>query len=134
MKAINIKRVVVDASAVLALIFQDENVDEMRDLVMKSVKGELELWAPNLLKLEIANVIKSGVRSRRLDKDLALKMYQSFLDLKINYADVDENKSLEMAVKYNLTAYDAAYLYLSRKLAAELKSYDTQLLAANLIK
>jgi predicted nucleic acid-binding protein len=52
------------------------------------------------------------------------------LDLDIRHVDVDHDAVLELAIEKNVTAYDAAYLWLARTLKAPLATLDARMEAA----
>lgn len=123
-----IKKIVLDASAVLSFIIFDEKippiVKEVFDLYSH---GECQFVAPDLLKLEVSNALRSAVKSKRLSKDIALSILKEFLNLEILYKKVEEISVLEMAINQEISVYDATYLWLSKKHQIDLVTLDKNL-------
>ena len=115
---------VVDASVMGALLFGEPE----RDQAEAWMQGR-RLVAPALLDYEIANVavrkLRSGLESAAAE--LALRSYDS-ADIELLHTDAPALVGL--ARRYQLTAYDAAYLWLAADLKAPLATFDRRLGAA----
>ena len=116
---------VVDASAMAALLFGEPEAD--------SVAGQLDdarLFAPALLGFELANVCL--IKSRRHpEQQSALAAAFRLRDrLAVEEVAVDHDGVLALAADTGLTAYDASYLWLARRLRAELVTLDRALARA----
>jgi predicted nucleic acid-binding protein len=123
---------VLDSSATLAWIYQDEVTDATRqifDLVAAS-----RAWVPTIWRLEVANGLQTGIRRGRIDtdyRDLALSDL-ALLDIVIDH-ETDKHawsSTLNLAGRFRLTVYDAAYLELALRRSFPLASLDDQLRAA----
>lgn len=112
-------RVVIDASYVLSWLMPDENNP-------KTNVGQKV--APSLLPYEVINAMKSAVMRGRLKESLAQKLITEFLSWGIEYSPVNYEEVLPLAVKHNLSGYDAAYLYLAKKMKCELLTWDKKLM------
>ncbi|HEX4494963.1 MAG TPA: type II toxin-antitoxin system VapC family toxin [Thermoanaerobaculia bacterium] len=118
-------KLVVDASALAALLFGEP---EAPDVVERL--GDSALVAPTLFSYEIANICWKKLR-RHPDKRAALREAYSLLGrMEIEEVEVSMAEVLLLADRENLTAYDASYLWLSRKLGLELVTLDGDLKAA----
>jgi len=116
---------VVDASALAALLFGEPDAD-----VIASRLDNARLVAPALLAFELANVCL--VKSRRDPKQRAMLAAAFRLrdQFTLQEAEVDHDGALDLAAATGLTAYDASYLWLARKLDAELVTLDSKLAKA----
>jgi predicted nucleic acid-binding protein len=88
--------------------------------------SERQLWAPRLLDHEVVNVAVSKLK-RGLAVDavrLALDDYGAF---PIDVADPVRSEQFELAARYGLSGYDAAYLWLAAELRAPLLTFDKKL-------
>ena len=123
---------VLDASATLAWIYQDEASDatgQIFDLVATS-----RVWVPSIWRLEVANGLQTGIQRGRIDaafRDLALADL-ALIDISV---DQDTEKyawssTLRLADRFRLTLYDAAYLELAQRRSLPLASLDEGLIAA----
>jgi predicted nucleic acid-binding protein len=117
---------VVDASAIAALCFAEPE----QASIVKALRG-FELAAPALIDFELANICWK--RSRR-DPANAVQYRAQFrirTALQIAIHDVIFDDVLDLATRTGLTAYDASYLWLARRLGADLVTLDKRLAAVS---
>jgi predicted nucleic acid-binding protein len=117
--------VVVDASALAAVVFDDERAS----WVVARLTGEA-LHVPSLFHLEMTNATLSRCRRTPALTERFVAGLGRVLSMSITIHGVDPLAVFALAVETGLTAYDAAYLRLSRDLGAPLVTLDKQLLAA----
>ena len=116
---------VVDASALAALVFDEP--------VAGTVAGRLtgaRLAAPALLGFELANVCVTKMRRQPDQRDPLKNAFRLAGRLPIETVEVDRAEALDLAEAAGLTAYDASYLWVARKLRCELVTLDRRLAAA----
>ena len=120
---------VIDASVAAAWLLPDEE-----DPVATTAYDRLlhdHAIVPGLWWLEMRNIFISNERRGRLDSEktrLALALLTE-LPIQLDHA-ADSGTLLELARRHRLTAYDAAYLELARRLALPLASLDHELCRA----
>ncbi|MDO5534690.1 MAG: type II toxin-antitoxin system VapC family toxin [Propionibacteriaceae bacterium] len=122
--------VVVDASAILAVVFDESPAEEaaaLLELIMRD--GAL---VPALWDLEVGNALLSAERRGRLsaaDTDRALNLLAG---LPVELAEIDPSMPtlLACARQYGLTTYDAAYLLLAMQGGLALATRDARLAEA----
>lgn len=114
---------VVDCSVVSGAVFSEHWQAEAE----QHLAGR-ELHAPNLLQAEIANVAVKKIRRGFVES--AAEGLLRLQELTINLHRIDEAGVVELAQRYNLSAYDAAYLWLAAELKAPLATFDAKLAAA----
>lgn len=125
--AVNIKHIfVIDASFVLDFLFDEGNV-EVESIFEKQARGEIHFIAPLLLKYEVGNSLRTKLLRKKLKKEKAQKLYQSFLAIKIQEENLNFYDVLNLALEKNLTFYDASYLYLARSNHVSLLTLDHSL-------
>lgn len=117
---------VVDASAIAALLFGEPAGPE----VVRRLDGA-SLAAPPLLEYELANVCLIKRRRHPEQRDALVEALRLSRRMGIQLVQVDQMAVFELAEALRLTAYDAAYLWLARRLGAELVSLDAALIAAD---
>ncbi len=89
---------------------------------------------PQVWRLEVVNVLLMGYRKRRHELNV-VREYLSDLSRPLIVVD-DETGSrawdsiFELAAKYRLTSYDAAYLELAARMRAPLATLDKELIRA----
>lgn len=113
---------VVDASAIAAIVFQEVEEARMRE----RLRG-LRLCAPTLLRFEVANVCLKKIRrepARRLE---IIEQHGASLNLPVEEFSIDTRHVRAIAEDEKISAYDASYLWLARRLGVELVTLDRRL-------
>lgn len=116
---------VVDASALAALLFGEPEAEA----VAERLDGA-RLVAPSLLAFELANVCLVKWRRHRDQREALLAGLALRSRLGVEEIAVDHDRIVELALETGLTAYDSSYLWLARRLGAELVTLDKALDAA----
>lgn len=122
---------VVDASLAAAWCFGDENRDYANRVlrVLPSVRA----FVPQLWAYELRNSVLMGVRRGRIDSADAGEFLRSLGALNIALVTpVSYDGIFQLADETGLSVYDAAYLDVARREAAELASLDRALQRAAL--
>jgi predicted nucleic acid-binding protein len=115
---------VIDASALAAMVFGEPEATA----IARSV-NDSRLLAPALLDFELANVCWKKCRRTPDQRSVFLAAYAWRHAVAIERAAVDQDETLFLALQTGLSVYDASYLWLSRKLGAELVTLDARLAA-----
>jgi predicted nucleic acid-binding protein len=116
---------VVDTSALAALLFGEPAAAEMAGRL-----GAHTLAAPTLLRYELGSVArKKRERYPALADDVRLAL-ETFEALSVEEVEVPVAAMVDLAEASGVTVYDAAFLWLSRHLRAELVTLDRQLAGA----
>ena len=125
-------KLVVDASVVLkwlGLFRHEPLVTEAQSLLDRWLQGSLELVAPDLLWAEVANAHWRGARQNRFtsaDARASLATLHSH-GLLIVQSEPFIDRALEIALRYERTAYDSLYVALAENLNATLVTADEKL-------
>ena len=121
-------RVVVDASAFAALVFQEPLGAAVRDRLNRAT-----VFAPTLLRYELANVAWKKAKRQPADAARILDALTLALDgvWGIVWQDVQPVDVVLVAEATGLTAYDASYLWLAGSLGADLVTLDAKIAAAS---
>jgi len=124
--------VVVDASVALKWQFDDEECVAQAVTLRDDfyLRGAVQVIAPQLLVYELANGIAVAARKQRISPDKAAEAMNNLLMLNIELREVEPLSSLELALRYNLSAYDAAYVALAKSEKCELWTGDKALYQA----
>lgn len=111
---------VADCSVIAALVFSESE----RDAALRILSGH-DVHAPNLIDHEIANVAvkKAG---KGFDA-LAKRGLEIYADFRLTRHEVDCSGQWQLAMRYELTAYDSAYLWLAGALRVPLTTFDKKL-------
>jgi predicted nucleic acid-binding protein len=116
---------VVDASALAALLF-----GEPEGAAVAGRLADARLVAPALLSFELANVCLIKTRRHPEQAPALMAAFALRHRLEVEEVAVDHDHALGLAAQTGLTAYDASYLWLARRLAAEVITLDRQLAQA----
>lgn len=117
--------VVVDASAIAAILFGEPAGDEMQD----AVRGQ-NLIAPRLLRFEIVSIALKKRRRQPASVDAIMLALSSYMALAIREVDIAMVDVFATAAQSGLSAYDASYLWLARREGAKIITLDAALAAA----
>ena len=115
---------VVDASALAAVLFDEPEAAP----IVASVTGAL--IAPTLLRYEIASMCTVKIIRRPELRGELQARYQLLDELDIEFIEPVWNELPALALRWNLTAYDAACLQLALTHNAPLVTLDARLAAA----
>ena len=117
--------VVIDASALGALMFFEPSAAGIED----AIRGH-DLVAPRLLRFEIVSIALRKYRRFPDQRSACHRAVARFPALGIREVDVAAVATMQAALEFDLSAYDASYLALSRMLQAPLLTLDRKLAAA----
>lgn len=117
------EQVVVDCSVIAAAVIAEAQCD----LAWQSLAGR-SLHAPWLIDIEMGSVALNKSHPRKTN--VAQAGLDHFQDLDITWYAVDVAALVQLASRYQLSAYDAAYLLVASELRAPLVTFDQRLGAA----
>lgn len=123
---------VIDASALLAAYFPDEYTPQAHNLMEEYALGQVDLWAPRLLVLELLNACLTARKRNRISEEAMDELSAQFAALDINWVDVEESAEqiFFLGKEHGLTAYDAAYVVAAQMKACKLITGDRKLYEA----
>jgi len=118
------RRVVVDASVLAAVAFAEASAEEWRP----KLEGA-EIYAPSLLRYEMANVARKHCRERPEKARDILAALDRALDPRfgIKFREPNQTDVVLLSTVTRLSPYDASYLYLAGFLGADLLTADQRL-------
>jgi predicted nucleic acid-binding protein len=88
------------------------------------------LHAPSVLTYELANVATRKAKSRPDQASALSEMLLEGLELGIELVTAPAQSIYPLAHRYQLSAHDAAYLWVAERLQAPLATFDAQLARA----
>ena len=125
--------VVLDSSITVAWCFADERT-AAADAVLTQVT-ESGAVVPGLWRPEVANALQMSIRRKRIDAAYRDASLEALRALPIAVDDETNaqawSTTLQLADRYQLTLYDAAYLELAQRLGLPLATLDQALRAAS---
>jgi len=115
-------RLVVDASALAAVIFHEPKETEVTSILQRT-----EWFAPSLIDYEIASIARKKIlKHPKLENEIRAA-FQTYSRIKFQRIRVDFADVIDLALKRNLTTYDASYLWLASMLKCKLLTLDAKL-------
>jgi predicted nucleic acid-binding protein len=125
---------VLDSSATLAWIYSDEVAEGVRQLF--DTVADTGAFVPALWRLEVANSLTIAVRRGRIDTEFRRAALDDLALLDITTDNQTDThawaETLQLADRFRLTMYDAAYLELAHRRRVPLATLDEDLSAAAL--
>jgi len=118
---------IVDASVILSAFFPDEDQVQAQTLIREHVMGRMELAAPTLLLYEVTNAVVQARRRGRVSDEQARNVLTAFEGLGIALEPVTWQQILPLALRFDRSAYDAAYLALAEMTECPLITGDLRL-------
>lgn len=121
---------VVDASVSAAWLLPDEAT--AYTLAALRATATTNVWVPMLWQLEIANLLQSAQRRRRIGADKRAELAAAVDGIRVQVCrDPAPLPALDaLAAQQGLSAYDACYLELALRRGLPMATLDAELLAA----
>ena len=116
--------IVLDASAVIELVL---NTPVGRSVSTRIDSESVSLHAPDVLDLELEQVLRRLVRQRIIDETRGTTAIEDYLQLGISRHKHEILLPRIWELRDNITAYDAAYVALAEALDAPLLTLDERL-------
>lgn len=114
---------VLDCSTLAGLIFEED----WQTQALQKIEGR-SLKAPYLLEVEITSVALK--KHHRGGHDIARNGLARYASMDIELFEVKVMDVFELANRYQLSAYDASYLWLAAELKCPLATFDEKLAMA----
>lgn len=123
---------VLDSSIALSWCFEDERTPATRALLVRV--GVAGACAPALWPLEVLNALAMAERRSRIDAERRQRLAGFLRDLPVTIDEETASQvwavTSQLAARFRLTVYDAAYLELAQRLNLPLATLDQELRAA----
>jgi predicted nucleic acid-binding protein len=104
---------ILDTSVAVAWYLEEAFSPRARMWRDRLVAGDVRLVAPPLHLLEFGNVLRTRVRRGELDEKLAREINDLHQDAPIAWEEPDPRGLLDLALRFDATVYDAAYISLA---------------------
>jgi predicted nucleic acid-binding protein len=85
------------------------------------------LHSPEILPYEIGNALSATVKRRQLTQSEAMQAIELAQAIPVRLMQVNINKALELALKFNIYAYDAYFLQCALSLNCPLLTLDKKM-------
>jgi len=105
--------VILDTSVAIAWYLSETFSGPARQWHEKILTGRVHALVPPLHYLEFANVLRTYVLRREMDRGLAAELYTLHLDAPLETVEPPRAELLATALEFNATVYDAAFIALA---------------------
>ena len=119
--------IVLDASVVIDWLIRSSAAQCIESRIFSRNQS---LHAPELLDLEVAQVLRRLVREDTLSTSRAETAIEDLLDMRVTRYPHSVLLPRIWQLRHNLSAYDAAYVVLAERLGATLLTRDARLASA----
>ena len=103
---------IIDASVGVKLVSQEELSAEADALLLQHIEGNMSVVIPTLFYYEVGNAL----RYKNAPQQLINRAFQDLMQFQFHTQHLDHKlltNTLNIALQFNLTFYDAAYLALA---------------------
>lgn len=112
------KSYILGTSVAVSWYLQESFSISARKWLERLCSQEIELYVPSLHYLEFGNVLRSYVKRGELGERLAQEIYSTHLDSGIQILEPERQTLLAIAIEFDATVYDAAYIAIAKSLDA----------------
>ena len=125
------KKFVVDASVCLKWVFEEEDSEKARIIQKDFQDNKILLVVPNLWEYEIVSALSSGLRRKKITFSQAKLFLKTLMQAKPEIVTISNllDECLENTKKYDLSAYDSAYVTLAKEDKMVFISADNKLVS-----
>ena len=104
--------VVSDTNIFLAVALDEPEKNRIIELTTNC-----NLTSPDILPYEIGNALSAMLKRKQLGEDEVVSAFQITSQIPVRLVSVDIQKALEIAINYNIYAYDAYFLLCAKTLS-----------------
>lgn len=122
--------IIIDASVAAKWLLPNEN-DFIADTIKRAFGNrKVEIAVPVFIFYEVNNLLKSAALSNRISFKDSLDLYENFLDLNfyIHSSKLLLKNTLQTALEFEISSYDASYIALAEYLQIPFYTADLKLL------
>ena len=114
--------IVSDTNILLAVALDEPEKDRIIELT-----SEADAIAPEILPYEIGNALSAMIKRRQITNDEALSAQSMASKVAVRLISIDIQKSLKLAIEFNIYAYDAYFLQCAISMSCPLMTLDKRM-------
>lgn len=108
-------------------IFLAVALDEPEKANIVRLTADADAVSPEILPYEIGNALTAMIKRKQLTHDEALSTFTATSQIPVRLLPVDIPEALELALDYDIYAYDAYFLQCAKNLSCPLITLDTRM-------
>jgi len=123
--------IILDSSVIAKWFFPEESGQLALKIKDDFTTNITSISAPLLLYWEINNLLKTATKRSRITAKSAVSVYEAFLKLNFIVYSSEElmTKTLKIAIRFDISSYDASYVALAEYLQKPFFTADQKLLS-----
>ena len=123
--------IILDSSVIAKWFFPEESGQLALKIKDDFTTNVTSISAPLLLYWEINNLLKTATKRSRITAKSAVSVYEAFLKLNFIVYSSEElmAKTLKIAIRFDISSYDASYVALAEYLQKPFFTADQKLLS-----
>ncbi len=114
--------IVTDTNLFLAVALNEPEKTRIVQLTSNS-----NAIAPEILPYEIGNALSAMIKRKQITHDEALSAFEIASKIPVRLVSIDILKALELALEFNIYAYDAYFLQCAKSLSYPLFTLDKRM-------
>ncbi len=114
--------IVSDTNIFLAVALEEPERENIIQLT-----SEASAVAPEILPYEIGNALSAMIKRKQITYDEALSAFEISRLIPVRLVAVDIHQALQLALKFNIYAYDAYFLQCAKALSCPLITLDKRM-------
>jgi predicted nucleic acid-binding protein len=118
--------VVIDSSVVVAALLDTGEHGAWAEKIL----GQGDLYAPELLRVESANVLRRLERGKEITEQEANAAFEELMELNVELHEFEPFSERVWELRHNVTSYDGWYVALAEALNLPLATLDGRLVRA----
>lgn len=89
--------------------------------------SDTDAVALEILPYEIGNALSAMIKRKQITPDQALSTYKAASVIPVRLVSIEIQRALELAIEFNIYAYDAYFLQCAKSLSRPLLTLDKQM-------
>lgn len=114
--------IIADTNIFLAVALDEPE----KNNIIKLTSGS-EIFSPEILPYEIGNALSSMVKRKKITPKEALSAQNRVTHIPVRLISIDIYQALQLAIKFNIYAYDAYFLQAAKTLSHPLITLDKRM-------
>ena len=114
--------IVIDTHLFLAVA-----LNEPEETTIVQLTSNSNAIAPEILPYEIGNALSAMIKRKQITHDEALSAFEIASKIPVRLVSIDILKALELALEFNIYAYDAYFLQCAKSLSYPLFTLDKRM-------